>query len=72
MSVSILMETAVVVMLAVGGSTEDALRMDAWENAGICSGRHCYWLEGMPECQDQLALRRPCKANMLRIRLPAQ
>ncbi len=72
MSVSMVKEAAVIIMLAFGSDTEHALRMDAWSDFGMCSGRHCYWLEGMDECQEQIALRRPCKASMLRLRLPRE
>ena len=54
-----------VMFLAIGGDTEDAMQEDVWEVAGLCeplkaTGRSCDYEDDTEECQAARARHRPC------------
>jgi hypothetical protein len=58
-----------VIFLAIGGDTEDAMQEDVWEQGGLCepakaTGRPCDYEDGTEECQKARARNRPCVFSM--------
>ena len=51
-----------VMFLAIGGDTEDAMKEDVWRQAGLCD-KYCHWIDETPECKRQQARFLPCEVN---------
>ena len=64
-SAGLMVDLVMVLFLAIGGDTEDAMQVDVWEQVGLCepakaTGRPCDYGDDTEECQKARARNRPC------------
>ncbi len=68
-STGLMVDFVLVLFLAIGGDTEDAMQVDVWEQVGLCepakaTSRPCDYEDDTEECQAARARNRPCLFSM--------